>query len=104
MASSNRPSPPVPGRFDLGIKKAVDILRAAHVETFESCEGGPGHAYTEPTVAFHGSPEAGWRALAVCFDHRLPVLSLRRVWEFERTGSTEPVGPRWELVFRERVY
>ncbi len=28
----------------------VEVLRAAGVETFESCEGGAGHSYPEPTV------------------------------------------------------
>ena len=36
--------------LDAGIAQAVVALRAGGVETFESCEGGPGHAYPEPTV------------------------------------------------------
>src|SRR6266540_3788315 len=38
-------------------------LQTCGIETFESCEGGPGHAYPEPTIRFQGTPEAGWRAL-----------------------------------------
>lgn len=100
--ASNKPSPPVPGRYDRGIKRAVECLRANGVETFESCEGGPGHAYPEPTVRFHGTPEAGWRAMSVCLAHGLPVSELRRVWDVLNSG--EPTGPYWEVVFRERVY
>jgi hypothetical protein len=97
-----RASRPVPGRLDTGIKGAVERLQASGIETFESCEGGAGHSYTEPTVAFHGTSEAGWRAVGVCLAHGLPVLSLRRVWNVLDTN--EPTGPHWEITFRERVY
>ena len=96
------PSMPVPGVLDRGIEKAVRTLQANGVETFESCEGGDGHAYTEPTVRFHGTPEAGWRAVALCLAYGLPVLALRRVWYI--LDSNEPTGPDWEIVFRERIY
>jgi hypothetical protein len=70
------------------------------IETFESCEGGPGHAYPEPTVAFYGTPEAGWRAVGICLAYSLLVLSLRRVWDV--LDANEPTGPHWEITFRER--
>jgi hypothetical protein len=95
------PSPPVPMTLDRGIKRAVEILQAAGIETFESCEGGEGHSYPEPTIAFHGGPAAGWRALAEALDHGLPVDSLRRTWVI--LNRNEPTGPRWEITFRERV-
>lgn len=101
MATALRTTAPVPGRLDAGIEKAVRILQASNIETFESCEGGEGHAYTEPTVRFHGTPEAGWRALAVCMAHGLPTLCLRRVWYIQ--DGIEPVGPDWEIVFRGRL-
>ena len=94
-------SPPVPGRLDRGIATAVERLQANGIETFESCEGGPGHAFTEPTVRFHGTPQAGWHALGVCLAHGLPVLCLRRVWYV--LDANEPTGPKWEIVFRERM-
>jgi hypothetical protein len=90
-------SPPVAGVIDPGIAKAVSILQANGVETFESCEGGAGHAFPEPTVRFYGTPAAGPRALAVCMDHGLPVMALRRVWYME---NHELTGPNWELTFR----
>lgn len=96
------PSPPVPGKLDKGIRRAVDILRASGIETFESCEGGPGHSYPEPTVRFYGTPEAGWRAVAICFAHGLPIAQLRRAWNV--LDSDEPTGPHWEVTFRERLY
>ena len=84
------PSRRVPGQIDPGIRQAVERLQARGIETFESCEGGPGHAYPEPTVAFYGTPEAGWRAVAACLAYGLPVLSLRRVWDV--VDANEPTG------------
>ncbi len=97
----NPPSPPVPGKLDRGIRKAVERLQACGIETFESCEGGRGHAYPEPTIRFYGTPEAGWRALGICLAYGLPILCLRRVWYV--LDSNEPTGPQWEITFRQRV-
>ena len=91
------PSPPVPGRLDTGIRKAVERLQSCGIETFESCEGGPGHAYPEPTVRFHGDIAEGYRALAVAMRAGLQVKELRRVWP---VLDGEPTGPWWELTFR----
>ena len=96
---SNSTNGPTPGRIDPGIADAVAILQRNGVETFESCEGGTGHAFPEPTVRFYGTPAAGPRALAVCMDHGLPVLSLRRVWYME---NHELTGPNWELTFSHK--
>lgn len=95
------PSPPIPGRLDRGIATAVERLQANGIETFESCEGGAGHAFAEPTIRFHGTPEAGWRAVAVCIAYGLPIDSLRRVWDILDTN--EPTGPHWEISFRRRM-
>lgn len=59
--------------LDIGIARAVHVLREAGIETFESCEGGNGHAYAEPTVRFHGVRSEGWKALAAAQVMRLPV-------------------------------
>jgi hypothetical protein len=85
--------------LDPGIEVAVLALRAAGVETFESCQGGAGHAYPEPTVRFHGQVEEGWRALAVALAAGLPVYCLRRIWP---VIEKEPTGPWWELTFVSR--
>ena len=82
--------------LDPGIRKAVRILRGAGVETFESCQGGEDHAYAEPTVRFHGTRSAGWRALYVAQEHGLPIDEVRRTWPIV---DGEPVGPYWEIVF-----
>lgn len=92
MPRANAFDPPL----DAGIEAFVLALSAANVETFESCEGGAGHAYAEPTVRFHGDRAEGFRALAVAHRAGLPVQSLRRVWPIE---DGEPTGPWWELTF-----
>ncbi len=81
--------------LDPGIAEAVILLREAGIETFESCEGGPGHSYPEPTVAFNGEPSAGFQAYAVAVQHGLKVNTLRRVW---RVDYGELTGPWWELT------
>lgn len=82
--------------LDPGIARAVSVLSSAGVETFESCEGGSGHAYPEPTVRFHGDRQAGFAALAAAMAGKLPVASLRRVWPII---DGEPTGPWWEMTF-----
>lgn len=83
--------------LDPNIAPVVELLAAAGVETFESCEGGEGHAYPEPTVRFHGDRSEGFRALAVVLRAGLPVSDLRRTWPIV---EQEPTGPWWELTFR----
>jgi hypothetical protein len=60
--------------LDSGIAPYVDVLDAAGVETYESCEGdrARGHSYPEPAVRFHGDRTEGFRALAVAVQHGLP--------------------------------
>lgn len=85
-----------PRDLDAGIRPFVLALRAGGVETFESCEGGVGHAFAEPTVRFHGDRSAGLRALAAAIEVGLPVIELRRTWPII---DGEPTGPWWELTF-----
>jgi hypothetical protein len=81
--------------LDPDIRDAVRILQTAGIETFESCQGGNGHALPEPTIRFHGEHGEGFRALAVAFENGVNVLSLRRAWSIE---DGEPTGPCWEIV------
>jgi hypothetical protein len=84
--------------LDVGIAQAVDVLRAAGIETFESCEGGSGHAYPEPTVRFHGDYAEGFKALSVALRAGLSVTAVRRTWP---VVVGEPTGPWWEMTFKE---
>ena len=86
--------------LDPEIVHTVAILAAAGVETFESCQGGRGHAYPEPTVRFHGYRDEGFRALAAALLAGLQVSILRRVWDII---DGEPTGPHWEMVFVNAV-
>jgi hypothetical protein len=79
-----------------GICREVQLLREHGVETTESCEGGPGHPFPEPTVRFRGSKAEGFRALGIALQHGLRVAELRRYWSIE---DNEPVGPEWEMTF-----
>lgn len=84
--------------LDPGIRPHVEILDAAGVETFESCEGGDGHCFAEPTIRFHGERGEGFRALAVALQNGpLPVRAIRRYWTVNSDG--EPEGPHWEITF-----
>ena len=87
--------------LDLGIARAVDVLRAGGIETFESCEGGDGHAYPEPTVRFYGNIGEGYRALAIALTADLRVMSLRRTWPII---DNCPTGPWWELTFTQQAH
>jgi hypothetical protein len=87
-------------RIDRGIRREVEVLDLAGVETFESCQGGDGHSYPEPTVRFHGTAAAGWHALAVLVAHGMPVRRLSRTWSFCNGAAGEgPEGPSWEVTF-----
>ena len=83
-------------QLDDGIKRHVDVMLAAGIETFESCQGGDGHAYHEPTIRFRGDRSEGFKALAAAMQNGLQVSELRRVWPI---NDGEPTGPWWEITF-----
>jgi hypothetical protein len=85
--------------LDPGIALYVQFLNDAGIETFESCQGGEGHCYPEPTVRFHGGRGEGFKAVAVALQHALPVSCLRRIWT---VNDGEPTGPYWEMTFSPR--
>ena len=90
-------APEVDLPIDPGIRRAVLVLRSGGIETFESCEGGPGHAYPEPTIRFDGIYADGFKALSIAMTYGLPVVAIRRIW---RIQDGEPAGPWWEMTFR----
>jgi hypothetical protein len=85
--------------LDPEIRRYVETLNAAGIETFESCQGSPGHSYPEPTIRFHGERAEGFRALAIALQHNFPVAALRRIWT---VIDREPTGPSWEITFHPR--
>lgn len=82
--------------LDAGISRYVHVLRAGGVETFESCQGGAGHAMPEPVIRFHGDESAGFHAYAVAAQNGLPVLKFGRMYTMQ--GGV-PSGPWWEMIF-----
>jgi len=86
--------------LDPGIAAYVEALRAAGVATFESCEGGQGHAFPEPTIRFAGERAEGFRVLALALERGFPVRAIRRYWA---VNDGEPCGPDWEIVFRRQA-
>lgn len=96
ISIGHEPDPDFGTPLDPGIERAVRLLREAGVETFESCEGGTGHGYYEPTIRFHGQREEGYRAYAVAASYGLPVRAIRRIWPVQHGELT---GPWWEMTF-----
>jgi hypothetical protein len=92
-------APPVDLELDRGIRHYVLVLRSGGIETFESCEGGDGHSYPEPTIRFHGNNGEGFKALSIALTFGLPVLAVRRTWD---VIEGELTGPWWEMTFRTK--
>lgn len=84
---------------DDGIRPALRVMVAGRFETYESCQGGPGHAYTEPTIRFHGDRGEGFRALAWLRAYGIEPTTIRRMWTIQ---EGEPHGPEWEITFWSR--
>lgn len=86
--------------LDLGIRHFVLILRSQGIETCQSCQGGPGHSFLEPTIEFYGEQAEGPRAVAATITYGLPVANLRREWSV-RNGEIH--GPIWSITFSLRA-
>lgn len=84
---------------DPGIRKYVRMMLAGGFNTVESCQGGPGHPYKGPWIAFAGGRDEGQRALRYLLSRKFKEFMLQRVWivmdrELCRTG--------WEVYFRTK--
>lgn len=82
--------------LDKGIRRYVLALRSGGIETFESCQGGKGHPFPEPTIRFHGGMGAGFKAFGIAKDLGLPVSAIRLYYSVMDGYLT---GPWWEMVF-----
>jgi len=89
------PAPPYRA-IDPKIVHEVRTLWENGIETFESCQGGKGHAFLEPTVRFHGDSSEGFKALAIALRHQLKVYELRRYYS---VYDGEAHGPYWAMTF-----
>lgn len=86
--------------LDPGIKPYVIALRSAGIETFESCQGGEGHAFSEPTIRFYGGTSEGFKAFAAAKERGLPAFKVRLSYTVVDGMLT---GPWWEMVFSHRA-
>lgn len=94
------PWPGIEPKLDPGIALAVKMLRSNGINTIESCEGGEGHSFTQPTVVFDGPYDESLRAVSIAMISGLPFSELRRTW---RLRNGEFNGPVWEIVFSEKI-
>lgn len=85
--------------LDKGIEAFVVFLVSVGIETYESCEGGEGHSYPEPTVRFHGGNAEGYKAVGYALECGFNVAQLRRSWS---VIDGELTGPHWELTLTEK--
>lgn len=87
--------------IDAGVRFAVRVLHAAGIETCQSCEGGQGHAYTEPSVDMRADGPhraGGFRALSALADYGLHVRRIELVWDVVDDLPTERI---WRVVLRK---
>ena len=82
--------------LDRWVRFAVLMLRQAGIQTYESCQGGAGHAFPEPTVRFEGTKSDAFRAVAAVRAHGLPAHHLRQFWRLNEHGAERPA---WEMTF-----
>lgn len=89
--------------LDPGIRFPVRVLHAAGgIETCQSCQGGKGHAYLQPTVdLISGSSDAiGFRALAALQAYSLPVDAIALVWSIHQGLPYERI---WRVTLSKAV-
>jgi hypothetical protein len=100
----------LPHNIDEKILPAVKILNEHGFKTFESCEGGEGHLFHEPTVRFEGSEFDLIRAFEICQLHGLPVYEVKRVYRKtpvyinDNTSTVHQIGEAWETPFNEITF
>jgi hypothetical protein len=95
--------------IDVLILPIVELLNKNGFKTFESCQGGEGHCFKEPTVRFLGDEFDLLRAFDLCQFHLFPVYQGRRVFrkEFlydENSVNPQAIGNIWEKPFNELTF
>lgn len=95
---------------DTEIRPVVKILNQHGFETFESCQGGDGHCYNEPTVRFFGNEFDLIRAYEICRCYGFNVYKAKRVFIKEdiyidnQSEKAMPFGIAWANPFNELVF
>lgn len=94
--------------LDEGIRDAVVLLNKHGFKTFESCQGGEGHCYPEPTVRFEGSEFDLIRAYELCHIHGMNVSEAKRVyWKtdvYSEVTHGDSIGENWNSPFNELTF
>ena len=85
-------------RLDAGVRFAVKVLHAKGFETCQSCQGGDGHSYDQPTVDLNAAADDAWgfAAMATLQDYGLQVRELSLLWNI-RNGL--PYEKLWRITF-----
>lgn len=81
--------------LDADIDSFVRHLVSNGIETYESCQGGPGHVYQEPTVRFLGCASEGYKGLSYALEGGFNIAELSRVWPLI---DGELTGSYWEIT------
>ena len=93
--------------LDEGIYDAVVLLNKHGFDTWESCQGGDGHCFPEPTVRFWGTEFDLIRAYELCYIQGMNVFAAKRVyWKVpvysDVTGvDGNEIGENWDKPFNE---
>lgn len=94
---------PVPwDKIDAGIMLALHALADREIDTFSSCQGGPGHDGYQgmPTILFHGGESAGLWAVWLLECQGFRVQTLTRHWDLDHKPPREPF---WQVTLRTTV-
>lgn len=85
-------------QLDAGIRFPVRILHAAGFDTCQSCQGGVGHSYPDPTIDLvaRGDDANGFGALDALRDYGLPVSTVAIVWNIQ---NGLPFEKLWRITF-----
>jgi hypothetical protein len=88
--------------IDAGVRFPVRVLHAYGFDTCQSCQGGKGHAYDQPTIEMEstGDDAGGFGALAALQRYGLPVADIAIRWPV-RNGL--PYERLWTITFRKTM-
>lgn len=69
-------------KLDKGIRFAVRVLHAKGFETCQSCQGGKGHCYNNPTIDLISSGDDSWgfAAISALQDYGIIVTDISLHW------------------------
>ena len=81
--------------LDQRIRRPVRALHDFGIDTIDSCEGGPGHMRSVPTIRFRGDETVARYAIAALAWWGYACVELRKCWLL--FPDTRP-GAEWEVI------